>query len=163
MSMNTYPFKETGAFLVDEEVAAYIILAADRACKMVPAEIEALLNSGEFAALAKDGKLPCDYSDTSTALDSFRDLGGEMCFCSEFEGEAHSIFDDELDSERSWSTDILCYMPAAREPELFRAVYLDPRELIDEHKNAFDDAGVVLPEDFNWKSHIVYIEGTYCC
>lgn len=73
MGMATYPMKDVG-FYVDHEVAAYIMLAADQATGEVPNEISALLEDGAFAVRAKEGALPCDYSNPSEACRGFRSL-----------------------------------------------------------------------------------------
>ena len=83
-------------------------------------------------------------------------------YISEFTGEAQTINDDgninwgkELESFRG---DSIAYVPLAKYPTLFKRAYFSMEEIIDEFKSKL---GEYLPEDFDYRSRICHICGTY--
>lgn len=160
MGMATYPMKDVG-FYVDHEVAAYILLATDQAKNIVPEEIAELLDAGTFATQAKKGTLPCDYQCTFEAWNCFEGA----CYASSFDGEVSTLLSERAVSpiEETFDDDVLAYIPAAKEAELFKAAYTSPEELLKEFKTAFAEQEIVFPDDFDWWAHIVSINGTYFC
>ena len=157
MSMCSSPLVDTG-FYINAEVAAYILLSVDRESGSVPSEIKKLLEDGSFAAMAKAGTLPCEYSDISMAQECIEDLttyrsGG-------FDGEIDTLFPERATTpieENLGDDDYLLYIPAAREADLFKAAYSSPEELKDEFMHILAEASIFLPEDFDWWAHIVTI------
>lgn len=159
--MNTCPINTTG-FLIDAEVAAYIYLCLDIKDGDVPAEIQAVVNDGTFAAKAKTGTLPCDYSDIPIAVDT---LSTDVCFCNEFTGEIEFLFPEKVVSpiDINYENDHIIFFEIARKPNLFRAAYESPDELLREFQEMLAECDIELPEDFDWWAHIVAINGTYFC
>lgn len=159
MSMQSYPMVEDAAFLLDSEVAAYIALASDRIGNTVPNSI-AVLSPSEFAKAALDGSLPEDYYD----LDWLEMIEG-CCYASNFEGEITTLFPEKAVAsfEKKYSNDLIRYIPAAHVPELFKAAYASPEELITEFKTNPSLAQLELPKDFDWWKHLVRITGTRYC
>lgn len=164
MGMATYPMNDVG-FYVDHEVAAYILLAADQATGEVPCEIATLLEDGTFAARAKKGNLPCDYSIPSVAYECYDGADTVVTWANEFDGEVSTLFPERAKSpiEETLSDESLVYVPSAKEAELFKAAYQSPEELLEEFKAAFTDQEIVLPDDFDWWAHVVTIKGTHFC
>lgn len=162
MSMRDYPINTTG-FLLDAEVVAYICLSWARSEDDIPEEIQALLDDGTFAAKAKAGVLPCNYSDVSVA-DELSDED-TFCFCSEFAGEIKTLFPEKAKSpiDEDYDDDYIAIFEVARESNLFHAAYESPDELLCEFKEKLADCDVKLPEDFDWWAHIVTVNGTYFC
>lgn len=164
MSMNTYPINCPAAFLIDEEVTAYVLLSEDRANNEIPEEIKACFIDGTFAAKAKTDTLPCGYSDVSTAQEV---LSKVTCYFSSFMGEIISLFPERSKTpiERSCNSgdDFIAYIPCNKEPNLFKVAYESPDELLNEFKEKLKDRGVELPDDFDWWAHIVSINGTKFC
>lgn len=159
MSMRDYPLMEKAALYIDGVMAAYINLAMAKKADDVPPEIEEIIKEGKFYALAKEYKLPHDFSD------SF-DLDNIGCYCSQFEGEITPLFPELGNFEDvSLSDDYIRYIPACKQPELFKAAYESPEELLEELKASLKDSlgGIMpdFPEEFNWWEHIGTIEGTY--
>lgn len=165
MGMATYPMNDVG-FYVDHEVAAYILLAADQAAGEVPCEIATLLEDGTFAARAKKGNLPCDYSIPSVAYECYDCADPVVTWANEFDGEVSTLFPERAKSplEETLSDEPLVYVPAAKEAELFKAAYQSPEELLEEFKAVFaKQEGIAFPDDFDWWRHIVSISGTNFC
>ena len=163
--MATYPMNDVG-FYVDHEVAAYILLAADQAAGEVPCEIATLLEDGTFAARAKKGNLPCDYSIPSVAYECYDCADPVVTWANEFDGEVSTLFPERAKSpiEETLSDEPLVYVPAAKEAELFKAAYQSPEELLEEFKAVFaKQEGIAFPDDFDWWRHIVSISGTNFC
>lgn len=160
MSMCSSPLVDTG-FYINAEVAAYILLPVDRESGSVPSEIKKLLEDGSFAAMAKAGTLPCEYSDISMAQECIEDL---TSYCSGgFDGEIDTLFPERTATpieENLGDDDYLLYIPAAREADLFKAAYSGPEELLEEFKNVLTAASIILPDDFDWWAHIATIKGT---
>ena len=142
MGMATYPMKDVG-FYVDHEVAAYIMLAAGQATEEVPNEISALLEDGTFATRAKEGTLPCDYSNPSEAYEWTDNL---TTWANEFDGEVSTLFPERTNA-----------------PIEFKAAYESPDALLGEFEALFAEQGIIFPKDFDWWAHIVSINGTYFC
>ena len=161
MGMATYPMKDVG-FYVDHEVAAYIMLAAGQATEEVPNEISALLEDGTFATWAKEGTLPCDYSNPSEAYEWTDNL---TTWANEFDGEVSTLFPERTNApiEETLSDEPLVYVPAAKDAELFKAAYESPDALLGEFEALFAEQGIIFPKDFDWWAHIVSINGTYFC
>lgn len=164
MGMATYPMNDVG-FYVDHEVAAYILLAADQAAGEVPCEIATLLEDGTFAARAKKGNLPCDYSIPSVAYECYDCADPVVTWANEFDGEVSTLFPERAKSpiEETLSDEPLVYVPAAKEAELFKAAYQSPEELLEEFKTVFVKYGINFPDDFDWWRRIVSISGTNFC
>lgn len=165
MGMATYPMNDVG-FYVDHEVAAYILLAADQAAGEVPCEIATLLEDGTFAARAKKGNLPCDYSIPSVAYECYDCADPVVTWANEFDGEVSTLFPERAKSpiEETLSDEPLVYVPAAKEAELFKAAYQSPEELLEEFKAVFaKQEEIAFPDDFDWWRHIVSISGTNFC
>ena len=145
MGMATYPMNDVG-FYVDHEVAAYILLAADQAAGEVPCEIATLLEDGTFAARAKKGNLPCDYSIPSVAYECYDCADPVVTWANEFDGEVSTLFPERAKSpiEETLSDEPLVYVPAAKEAELFKAAYQSPEELLEEFKAVFAKQEIAL-------------------
>ena len=86
----------------------------------------------------------------------------ELCeYIGEFTGEAFRINDD---GKPDWTGDsydfeALCYLPLSVYPSLFRGAYGNMGDIIEELK---DKIGKYLPDDFDYRSRIRHIVGTYC-
>lgn len=161
MSMRDYPINTTG-FFIDAEAAAYIYLSLDRNDGSVPAEIQALLDDGTFAAKAKAGDFPCGYSDQSM----IGDLLDDICFCSSYAGEVKTVFPEKTASPieiTDYENEYIALIEADRSPDLFKAAYESPEELLREFQEKLTDSGIEFPEDFDWWAHIVTVNGTYFC
>jgi hypothetical protein len=104
-----------------------------------------------------------DYkeNESATALAyDFYDRG--ICeYISEFTGEAQELDGQGLywggDSIEYYS-DIIAYIQATNYPTLFRKAYNNMDELVEEFKNKI---GEYLPENFDYRSRIRHICGTY--
>ncbi len=101
-------------------------------------------------------------------LDEDADIGyilydeGVCEYISEFTGEAQIINDDgyfDWGNEREvYGDDSIAYVPLAKYPTLFKRVYNNMEEIIDEFKSKI---GEYVPEDFDYRSRICHICGTY--
>lgn len=153
MSMREYPVYEPAAFLIDEELAAYINLSLDKKNNNVPEEIENLLKDGSFAAKAKKNELPCGYSECEPFEDKIVKASNFTGNADVIEGDTYQVFDD----------DNLCYLPG-KELKLYEAAYKDKEDMLQHFKESLaevlDGELPELPKDFDWWEHIVSIVGT---
>ncbi len=132
MSMRDYAVDDYGLVL-DKEVMNVILSKL---------EIELLDEDADFSYILYDEGI-CEY-------------------ISEFTGEAQTINDDGyFDFSRDYESyrgDSIAYVPLAKYPTLFKKVYNNMEEIIDEFKSKL---GEYLPEDFDYRSRICHICGTY--
>ena len=103
-----------------------------------------------------------DYTpdETDTVFD-LCDKG--ICECiGEFNGEAHEIDDDGVfswyDDSRSYDYETIAYIPLKNYPTLFKKAYNNMDEIVEEFKKKI---GEYLPNDFDYRSRICHISGTY--
>lgn len=87
-----------------------------------------------------------------------------ICECiGEFNGEAHELNDDGSFSwyydSHSYDFDTIAYIPLKNYPTLFKQEYNNMDEIVAEMKSKI---GEYLPEDFDYRSRICHISGTYC-
>ena len=86
----------------------------------------------------------------------------DICNCmGNFTGEALYVNDDGSDNwghSQHYNCDSVYYVPANKYPTLFKTAYKDIDELIAEFK---EKVGEYLPEDFDCRSNIRHIVGTY--
>ena len=132
MSMRDYAVDDYGLVL-DEETMKIIILKLD---------IELSNDDTDFAYILYEEGI-CEY-------------------ISDFTGEAQAIndsgyFDFSRDYE-SYRGDCIAYVPTSNYPTLFKRAYGNIEELIEEFK---DKIGEYLPKDFDYRSRIRHICGTY--
>ena len=83
-------------------------------------------------------------------------------YISEFTGEAQELTDDGAytwgGDSKDYSCDTICYIPTSKYPTLFKKAYNNMEEIIDELKTKL---GKYLTEDFDYRSRIRHISGTY--
>lgn len=82
-------------------------------------------------------------------------------YISEFTGAAMSICDDgTLDWRHAYTycDDVIYYVPITRISTLFKAAYKNMEKLVNEFKT---ELGEYLPDDFDYRSRIRQICGTY--
>ena len=132
MSMRDYAVDDYGLVL-DGETIKFIVLKLD---------VEPLDEDTDMAYILYDEGI-CEY-------------------ISEFTGEAYAINDDgylnwSADCE-SYRCDSVAYVPLAKYPTLFKRAYSSIEEIVDEFKIKL---GKYLPEDFDYRSRICHIVGTY--
>lgn len=164
MSGAIYHMNDVG-FYVDHEVAAYILLAADRTTDAIPCKIATLLENGTFAARAKKGNLPCKYSVPSVAYEYYDYEGTIFTWANEFDGKVSTLFPEraKFPIKKTLSDTPLVYVPAAKTADWFKAAYQSPEELLEEFKTVFVKYGINFPDDFDWWRRIVSISGTNFC
>lgn len=83
-------------------------------------------------------------------------------YVSEFTGEAQKITDDGTfawgGNYEYYYNDILAYVPLSKYPTLFKKAYSNMDDIISELKSKI---GGYLPEDFDYRSKLCHISGTY--
>ena len=109
----------------------------------------------------------------SKVCDDFEDIGeyeygdalyeeGICEYIGDFTGEAGILFDDGLNDWMSngemYNGDQIYYIQVSSYPTLFKAAYENMDALIAEFK---EKVGEYLPDDFDYRSHIRHIVGTY--
>ena len=151
--MKTYVIVDNG-LLLTPEIAAWSILAYNRKTEGLSPETLELVNSGRFAKLARTDSYGLEELKVSCVHNS------------EFEGSAATlIFPEEKDVvPKEWEfdgSDDLWYIPLQKGPSLFaEQVYASGEEVLQELKNQMNG---ILPEDFDYRSVLVSIEGSVCC
>lgn len=99
--------------------------------------------------------------------DEYVDYGYELYDCGigeyigDFTGEAQEVDGNGWywgGDSISYSCDAIFYIPTSNYPTLFRKAYDNMDELVEEFK---DKMGEYLPEDFDYRSRIRHICGTY--
>ena len=113
-------------------------------------------------------KLIVSKAFDNITYDDICDLGYELyekgiCeYISEFTGEAQEVDDNGAGTwcgdTKEYDSDILFYVPLSNYPTLFKKAYSNMDEIISELK---DKLGEYLPDDFDYRSRIRYICGTY--
>lgn len=106
-------------------------------------------------------KVLADYTDEDDMAYELYDKG--ICeYISEFTGESIPISKDGqivwcADSE-DYRNEVIAYIPISNFPTLFKKAYENIDEIIDEFKGK---VGEYLPDEFDYRSKIRYISGTY--
>ena len=89
-------------------------------------------------------------------------ISGICEYIGEFTGEAQEITDDGTciwgGNYEEYYDDVIYYVPLTKYPTLFKKSYNNMEEIIDEFKSKI---GEYLPEDFDYRSRICHICGTY--
>lgn len=105
-----------------------------------------------------------DYDENESAYDLGYDLyeNGICELTSEFTGEAQELTDNgEVTwgcNSKQYNADFIVYIPLSRYPTLFKKAYNNMEEVVGELKSK---VGKYLPDDFDYRSNICYICGTY--
>lgn len=86
-----------------------------------------------------------------------------ICECvGEFNGAAQALDDDGMFSwyadDHSYDFEPIAYIPLRNYPTLFKKAYNNMDEIVEEFKKKI---GEYLPEDFDYRSRICHISGTY--
>lgn len=167
MSYNVYPVVTT-AFLVDPETAAYINVAAAKRSGSLEGKIAKMLESGEFYTKAKAEALPEEYHDALDAILNLDKLNEHSITCchGEFEGAATTAYPELAgeDISLNFDGDQIAYLAPSKGPDMLaQRCYQDEHELLAEFQTILRDAGVEMPDTYNWWAHIVNITGTYGC
>lgn len=148
-------------FLVDSYAGAYIILSWDKKNKCVPDKITRLIESGKFDARARAGTLPKGYSNPDVAMECIDKVGYAA---SGFSGTVRTLFPGKTPSpiEKACEPDVNdpIYVPAKLKPDLFKAAYPTPDNLLDEFKSVFAGLHVEFPDGFDWWARVVEVKGT---
>ena len=84
-------------------------------------------------------------------------------YISEFTGETQTINDDGYfewcgGNHKIFKGDSFAYVPLTHYPTLFKKAYNNMEEIIDELESKLDK---YLPEDFDYRSRVCHICGTY--
>lgn len=128
----------------DYAVDDYGLLLDDEAMKMIVSklDIEPLDEDEDIAYILYDHGI-CEY-------------------ISEFTGEAQEVVDEGYavwyGECKDYNNDVIAYVQASNYPTLFKKAYNNMSELVEEFKNKLSK---YLPEDFDYRSRIRHICGTY--
>lgn len=83
-------------------------------------------------------------------------------YVSEFTGESQELNDDGTftwcGEYEEYNADIIVYVPLFKYPTLFKSAYNNMEEIVEEFKSKL---GEYLAEDFDYRSRIRHICGTY--
>lgn len=118
-------------------------------------EIMNVIASKVFDDFTEDGSMCGDWGWELYEL-------GICEYIVDFTGEAQIIGDDGYfiwgGDYEGYSGEALCYVPLNKYPTLFKKAYNSMDEIVDEFKLKI---GEYLTEDFDYKSRICHICGTY--
>ncbi len=104
-----------------------------------------------------------DFAENTDACWEYELYDKGICeYISEFTGEAQEIADDGMfiwgGDYEYYSSETITYVPLSKYPTLFSKAYNNMEEIIDELKSK---VGEYLPEDFDYRSRVCHISGTY--
>lgn len=158
MSMYDIPLT-TPALYFDDYTAALACLSYDQSHSTVPKSIQAMLDTGEFDNAAYNGLLP---DDVDYSVDALQNILGDLFTASGFTGDISSMFPEDTAKpiDETLDDDCIAYLLPNRQPSLFKAAYPDKNALRDEFKTRLADAGITMPDNFDWWAYIVDITGT---
>lgn len=133
MSMRDYPVDDYGLLLTDETMK----IIASKVCD-------------DFEDLEED-----EYGDALYEK-------GICEYIGDFTGEAGILFDDGMNdwmkNGEMYNGDRIYYIQVSSYPTIFKAAYENMDALIEEFKSK---VGEYLPDDFDYRSNIRHIVGTY--
>lgn len=121
-----------------------------------------VLDNDTIKVIASNVFEDCDENESVYDLGYDLYENGICELTSEFTGEAQALTDNGeftwgCDSKQ-YNADSIVYVPLSRYPTLFKKAYNNMEEIIDELKSK---VGEYLPDDFDYRSNIRYICGTY--
>lgn len=179
MSMNTYPLNEPLCLNIDETVTAYLLRPDIRQTLQDKTELTdtertvlaILSDDARFLAAMKPGTPDhvalneYDMFNVSDAEEILLDNDIEgLVYMSEFQGKADLIDDNGnvLESVHSidYEDDYIVLITPERAQSYFHTAYFSINDFIAELKLKLDD---LLPEDFDYRPHIMSVNGTYFC
>lgn len=104
-----------------------------------------------------------DYEENADNIDLAYELYDQgICeYISEFTGEAQEVDTNGFywgGACNEYSGDVIAYVQVSKYPTLFKKAYNNIDEIVEEFKNK---AGQFLPADFDYRSNIRHICGTY--
>ena len=104
-----------------------------------------------------------DYTENTESYWGYELYDKGICeYISEFTGESQELNDDGLytwgGDSKDYRCDEICYVPTSKYPTLFKRAYNNMNEIVDEFKSKL---GKYLPEDFDYRSRVCHICGTY--
>ena len=150
--MNVYAFHEHAVLLITPEVAQAILMADAG-------------DNRRIDELTEDERR--DYSSVDDAYEILEsDIGVSDCvgYCSEFDGEAKNVYDQEVlgngPREIQFAEEYIAYIMPSRTAGLFKQAYPNFDALVDEFKGKL---AAYFPDDFPIRDHIYEVTGTYFC
>lgn len=162
MSTKILPSVYPCAFFITPDVAAMIMLKkAKDAGELEPYVEEFLDGFSIFEAVRTELLSPSvleEYGDPQLVYDEFVNKF-DIRLDPEFEGTIETLFEDKA-SRQLYETpydEHIFFIPAKKEPDLFKAAYSNPEEIYQEFK---DLLGEYLPDEFDYWTNIVKITGT---
>ncbi|GBF71407.1 unnamed protein product [Lawsonibacter asaccharolyticus] len=86
----------------------------------------------------------------------------DACWSNSFSGEIESLFPELTRNpmEQSFDDEKLAIIPCDREPELFEAAYANKESFWRNSRRKLANAGIEMPENFDWWRYIVKVSGT---
>lgn len=136
MSMRDYAFNDYGLLMTEEIL------------KMVSAKV--------FDDYTEE-----EYDDDPWSFNDDLYERGIVEYVCEFSGESICVKDDgndDYNNSKTYSDDMVYYIPVSKTSTLFKAAYSNIDEIIEEFKNKI---GKYLPSNFNYRPYICHIVGTY--
>lgn len=160
----TYPVAVPLAFIIDDEVTAYIMLKQDQEHQRVPEDIQKIIDAGDFQAAAKRMDPVLDiasYFERDEAAEVLEEKYVDFGIASEFEGDVTYLDKDfQRVHNESYTNGYIVYVKPFNEPEFCKAAYTSIDEIIAEFKKVLAPVGA-FPSDFDWASKLVKITGIH--
>lgn len=164
--MRDYPMVEPACCIITNDLAAILVLYAQKQQGTMSEEALDLLQKFGYKKVANDYGLlekclnrdPADiYDDAEEILEDAKIEPGRI---SSFEGVVETIDADNVHDPISihYDDDYAVYIPAQREMSLFHAAYADVQELVDEFKKRLQ---TLLPDEIDLRPYVASISGTY--
>ncbi len=174
MGMQTYPLEERAALVIDETMAAAILLSCIHAKH--PADLDAGLRDeieegvtyyeAANSETYHDWLEQNDYFDIEEAYDALENaiIYDQLIWCNELSGGAE-VADGFKDlnpngEDLDWDSEPALFLTTKNQSTLFKAAYDNPAELVEEYRRLMEP---YLGEDFDYAAHIYDVSGSYYC
>ena len=169
--MKTYPLEEKCMLVITPRLAAAVLLqdAMDAVGQEIPDGIREALDEGRtpwecasdpalFGILSDEG-----WADVPDAFDAVQNAGeADTVYCSEFTGETtvSDSFAGYGGTGESFDDDYIAGLVPKNKPDMFKAAYGSPAELVDEFRERL---GNLAGPDVPLGRFVMDVSGTYFC
>lgn len=158
------PLTEPLAFLVDDEVTAWLLLKQAKLEHTVSEDVQRLLDTGKFHIAAQEHDPALDdagFFERNEAAEFLEEHGVDIRIVENFDGSVAYLDDNLQPRQTEWYTNgYLVLMTPDEKPNFFRAAYTGLGDIITEFQRKLARIGA-FPDGFPYYDHLVRIKGTY--
>lgn len=164
MNKPILPLTEPLAFLVDDEVTAWLLLKQAKMKHTVSDDVQRLLDAGKFHIAAQEYDPALNNAglfERNEAAEFLEDYGIDIHIIENFDGSV-TYLDDNLQPRQTecCTNGYLVLLTPDENPSFFRAAYTGLGDIIAEFQRKLARTGA-FPDGFPYYDHLVRIKGTY--